>query len=237
MQLQRGNQFISKADLDLIEVPEPTRTFIPVPHRALADTMGTISQDLLTDFQLVSEVFEVARFGNQFFGTMNFKRNGGSENAYFAIGFKNSYDRSMAIGVVLGASIICCSNGMFSGQITILKKHTIGVWKAIEDLFITSLYRSQKSYENVIADSWQMQKRLLTDREAYGILGNLYGLDCLSPRQFTTAVSEWRSPSYAEFEPRNLFSLYNGATHALKSEPPISKAERHVRLHNAVIDL
>jgi hypothetical protein len=26
-------------------------------------------------------------------------------------------------------------------------------------------------------------------------------------------------------------------THALKSEPPISKAERHVRLHNAVIDL
>lgn len=236
MDLQRGSQLVTKDDLSLIATPDATTTFVPVAHYSLANTMLTISQDLLTDFRLIGQSYEIARFGNHLYAHLDFIREAGN-GTYFRVAYLNSLDKSTAIKIALGASAIVCSNGMFAGEQTILRRHTANVWSELENLIITSLYRSQKAYEQIVIDSWEMQKRLLSDREAFGILGNLYGNNVLSSRQLSVSFDQWKKPDYQDFEPRNMYSLYMGASHSLKSEPPISKSQAHINLHNAIIDL
>jgi predicted SpoU family rRNA methylase len=67
--------------------------------------------------------------------------NGVEEDMGLSIGIRNSYDKSMSIGVALGARVFVCDNLAISGEIRIVRKHTAGVWKAIEDMAISTLYR------------------------------------------------------------------------------------------------
>ena len=74
MIIHRGGQLVSKADLDLIKLPEATDSYVPVSHFHLAEKILTIGQDLLTDFVLVGENYAIARQGQQLFALLKFKK-------------------------------------------------------------------------------------------------------------------------------------------------------------------
>ena len=73
MIIHRGGELITRDQLDLIKVPEPTDSYVPVSHYGLADRMRTMSQDILRDYALVGENYAVARQGNQMFAVLKFK--------------------------------------------------------------------------------------------------------------------------------------------------------------------
>ena len=50
MLLHRGGKEVTRQDLDLIQLPEPTDSYTPVSHYHLTDKLLTISQDILTDY-------------------------------------------------------------------------------------------------------------------------------------------------------------------------------------------
>jgi hypothetical protein len=79
MIIHRGGQLVSKADLDLIKLPEPTDSYVPVSHFALAERILTISQDLLTDFVLQGENYAIARQGQQLFALLKFQKDNSSK--------------------------------------------------------------------------------------------------------------------------------------------------------------
>jgi hypothetical protein len=47
--------------------------------------------------------------------------------------------------------------------------------------------------------------------------------------------NEWLRPSYPEFHVRNMWSFYNACTESLKSTPPVSVMEKHIRLHEMIL--
>ena len=227
-----GGQVVTKEELKLIPVPEATDTYIPVPHYDLANSLTTIGQDILTDYMLIGENYGLARNGNQLFAVLNFKK-GNSEMA-LSFGFRNSYDKSMSIGFCCGASVFVCDNLALTGDIAIMRKHTKNVLVELEDLAITTLYKAQYTFGKLVKDSEIMKARQITDNQAFQTLGLLFGHGVLSPRQLPVVKDKWLKPEHDEFQPRNMWSFYNCITHSLKTSPPLTIMERHIKAHNLI---
>jgi len=230
--MHRGGELITRDQLDLIAVPEPTESYVPVSHYHLADKLLTISQDILRDYVLVGENYGIARQGNQLFAVLKFQRE--KSDIGLSIAFRNSYDRSMAIGLAVGASVFICDNLALCGEIVVLRKHTKNVWTELEETAIATIYRSQKNYEQIVCDAEAFKALPLENLEAFQMMGVLFGQNIVSPRQLTILKAEWLRPRYEEFEPRNMWSFYNAGTESLKTCPPSSIMEKHLKLHRAI---
>lgn len=231
--VHRGGEIITRQQLDLIQTPEETDSYVPVSHYHLADKLVNISTDILRDYVLVGEQYAVARNGNQMFAVLNFKRE--ENDMALSIAFRNSYDRSMSLGIAVGATVFVCDNLALQGDIVIMRKHTKNVWNELEDLSISTMYKAGKRYEQIVADSQLLKKQRLQDEEAFMFMGMLYGYGIVSPRQITVLRDEWLKPSHKEFEERNMWSFFNATTESLKSCPPVSIMEHHSQAYNMLV--
>ncbi|HOG37693.1 MAG TPA: DUF932 domain-containing protein [Candidatus Woesebacteria bacterium] len=233
--MHRGGEYVTKEQLDLIPVPEATESYVPVSHYHLTDKFLTISQDILRDYVLIGQNYGIARQGQQLFAVLKFQ-NEKSEMG-LSIAFRNSYDRSMAIGLAIGASVFVCDNLALSGDVTVMKKHTKNVWEDLEETAIATIYKSQKNYTQIVCDAEAFKTLPMGNNAAFRTMGLLFGTNIISPRQLTILKDEWLKPSYKEFESRNLWSFYNAATESLKSSPPVTIMEKHIRLHETLIQI
>ncbi|MBT4361582.1 MAG: hypothetical protein HOD11_11500, partial [Candidatus Marinimicrobia bacterium] len=115
------------------------------------------------------------------------------------------------------------------------RKHTANVWQDLEELAITTIYRSKSNFHRILEDAEEMKYEPVDDDEAYRQLGLLYGRGVITPRQIPIVKKEWLNASYEDFTPRNQWSFYNAVTEALKSTPPTKIMERHISLHNMLM--
>lgn len=227
--LHRGGELVTKEQLDLIRMPEATESYVPVSHYHLADKLESLSCDILKDYILVGQSYALARQGNQMFALLKFQKDEGE--MALSIAFRNSYDRSMSLGVAVGASVFVCDNLALNGDIVIMRKHTKNVWTELEDLAIATLYKAGKKYEQIQADAQLLKRQKVQDDEAFMFMGMLYGFGIISPRQLTVIKDEWLKPSHEEFKEKTMWSLLNGTTEALKTCPPISIMEKHAQAY------
>jgi hypothetical protein len=159
----------------------------------------------------------------------------GHDSMGLSIGFRNSYDKSMSVGIAVGASVFVCDNLALTGEVTVMRKHTTNVWSDLEELAITTIYRSKSNFHRITEDAELMQHQEIDDDQAYRQLGYLYGHGIITPRQIPVVKSEWLKPSYIDFTPRTQWSFYNACTEALKSTPPTKIMESHIALHDAIM--
>jgi len=232
--LHCGGKAATLDDLDTVPIPETTETYRAVPHREVAEFLKTLGGDLLTGYHLDRESYGLAREGQRMFGVQVYRDS--NQDMGMAVGFRNSYDKSMSLGIALGASVFICDNLALAGDISIMKKHTPGIWEELENLAIACFYRAVKTFRTVERDAQTMQALEIDNDQAYRFLGQLYGRDVLSVRQLPVASGEWRNPTHKIFEPRTLWSLYNACTHSLKSSPPVSVMQNHANLHDMVMN-
>ncbi len=231
--VHRGGEIVTRDQLDLIQTPETTDSYVPVPHYHLAGKLVSLSSDILRDYTLIGENYAIARQGNQMFAVLKFQRE--ESDMGLSIAFRNSYDRSMSLGIAIGATVFVCDNLALQGDIVIMKKHTKNVWNELENEAIATLYRSQKQFDEIVADTKLLKKQRLQNDEAFMFMGMLFGYGVVSPRQITTLKQEWERPSYPDFEERNMWSFFNAATESLKSCPPFSIMEKHAQAYHLLV--
>jgi hypothetical protein len=224
-----GGTEVTKGDLDLIPLPDATDSYVPVSHYHLADRLTTISRDILTDYAMVGEQYALARSGQQMFALLKFQKD--NSEMGLSIAFRNSYDRSMSIGLAMGANVFVCDNLALTGEIAVMKKHTKNVWTTLEDMAIANIYKSQHNFQKIITDSEKLKGIPFDNMAAFGVMGVLFGLEIISPRQLTVVRDEWLKPRHDAFQPRNAWSMYNCCTEAMKTCPPIAAMEKHLLLH------
>jgi hypothetical protein len=228
--LHKGAKASTREELDLIPVPPETETYQPVSHYGLANKLITISRDILTGYTLSKESYGIAREGQQLFGVLQFQNT--ADDIGLAIGFRNSYDKSMSVGLACGASVFVCDNLAFSGSITIMRKHTKFVWDELEEKAILTCYRAQHNYKEILNDVDKFKALPFSTDEGFSHMGVLYGKDIIGPRQMAVAKTQWLSPKYPDFKPLNAWSLYNAITESLKTSPPQEIMENHIQLHD-----
>ena len=231
--LMEGHR-VAKAELDLIPVPRETDTYKPISHYQLTDLILTVSQDVLKDYVLVGENYGLARKGNQLFACLSFK--GESSEMALSVAYRNSYDKSMTFGMAFGAQVYICENLALTGDIVVMKKHTKTVWETLEDTVIANIFKAQKHYQKVIVDSEGLKARCLENKQAFQLMGLMFGNEIVSPRQITVLRDQWLRPAYSDFQPRNSWSFLNCTSEALKSSPPSLAIEKHIRAYNQVLD-
>ena len=232
--LHRGSVNMTREELALIPYPDETATFKPLPHFDLANKVLTITQDLLKGFHVQKETYGVNRQGAQLFALISFYQENNPDHG-ISVGFRNSLDKSMAIGFVLGANVFVCDNMSLHGDISIMRKHTVNMFDDLENMLISTVYKSAEKLQLIDQALRLMQLQTINDTQAFSIAGNLFARGIVSPRQLPVLIEQWNKPLHATFEPRTLYSLYNGATEALKTSPPDEIMEKHIELHNFVI--
>ena len=232
--LHCGSDEATLGDLESVRIPAETASYKPLGHADLARMLATQAADLLTRFQLHKSSYGLTRDGQRMFGVHTFRDS--DTELGLCIGFRNSYDRSMSIGIAVGASVFVCDNLAFTGDISVLRKHTRNVIADIEMLSLSAIYLSRKAYQQIRVQSQAMREAELQDEEAFRLLGALYGRGILTPRQIPVVKREWRSPQHEDFKPRTLWSFYNSVSESLKTSPPQQIMERHLRLHQFIGD-
>ena len=225
-----GGDYASLDELRAIPMPAETPTYKPVSHYDLAKNLAEVSGTLLRDYELERSQYGLARDGSQLFGVHTYRN--GSDSMGLSIGFRNSYDKSMSVGIAIGASVFVCDNLALTGEIAIARKHTSNVWSDLEELTITTIYRSQHNFSRIVEDSQVMQGQHLTDNDAYRLIGLLYGQGIITPRQIPVVKKEWLTPSHDEFADRNVWNFYQAVTESLKTAPPNRIMEKHIALHH-----
>ena len=230
--LHCGAKSSTLEELRDVKIPEPTKTYRPVGHYEFANMLKDMASSVLPTFTYASSQYGLARNGDQLFGVHTF--NNSHTKLGLSIGFRNSFDRSLAAAIAVGATVFCCDNLCLSGDITAMRKHTLNVKQDLETLAIMAILKSRSAYYQVREDADKMQEIGLNNDEAYKLIGLLYGHGVITPRQVPVVKREWLSPSHEEFQPRSIWSLYNAATEALKSSPPRTIMEKHLQLHHMI---
>ena len=229
--MHTGGDYATLDDLRGVPVPMETDTYKPVNHWDLATNLQKASQSLLTDCDLVGAQYGLARKGLQMFGVLTY-RQPEEQSLGLSIGFRNSYDKSLSVGIAIGASVFVCDNLALTGEVAIMRKHTTNVWNDLEEVIITTIYRSRGNFLKIAEDRERMMSVALSDDEAFRTIGLLFGKDVLSPRQLPVAKKAWLKPAHEPFEDRTLWSFYNACTQAMKSCTPAKIMEKHILLHD-----
>ncbi len=231
--LHKGAEPATIEQLAMIPLPQETRSYKPVAHHDLANMLSSMAANLLPEFELVNTQLGLARDGQKMFGVHTFKN--GDSALGLSIGFRNSYDRSLSVGIAVGASVFVCDNLMLTGDLTVLRKHTSNVHADIDSLALSAIYRSRSAFNQIKADAEAMKQIPMSDDEAYRMLGLIYGRGIINPRHIPVVKKEWLEPSHDVFEDRNLWSFYNAVTESLKTSPPQSILERHLATHKQLM--
>ena len=185
-----GGQVATYQDLTNVPLPEKTETYEPVSHAGLADMIRGASEELLRA-TCVQESYALTRKGQRMFGLQTFS-NGDSSELGLSVGFRNSYDRSMSIGIAMGFRVFVCDNLAISGEVRILRKHTKKVFQDVDMVLVHTLFRKGPELQGQFMEDMERLRRSLMPRMAgYEFLGRCYGQEIVSPNQLSTASNEW----------------------------------------------
>ncbi len=224
-------KLVDFADLGLIKTPERTETYVPVSHQELVTKIKEAGTKHYNTSPFETKL-EVNHRGQQMFGSMIFhdgsQLSGSGMNR--SIGFRNSYDKTLPIGVCGGASVFVCSNLMFTGDIIKMRKHTQNVEEDL-DVLIQKLFDDvDRRYDQSVEAKKLLEEIEFSDTDAGNYLGQLFvNQGVLNGAQLNKATKEWfESPVFTD---RTAWSAYNACTEALKAAHPMNALEKYTKLH------
>lgn len=218
--LHRGAREVTRDELALVPCPAAEGRWKPVPHATVLDMALQGLSD--AGYGVKKLKIGLSRDDQRFWGCVVLE-NEVVAGVSLAIAVASSVDKSVSLRWGYGHSVWVCDNGAWSMEKTIARKHTINgvtryqeaIVKAVNDL---NQYKQVEEERIKRLCAWE-----LDDTRAESLLLRCYENKLLSPHSLPVAISQWRRPSYPDFEPRTGWSLYNAVTYALhdrqKSNP------------------
>jgi hypothetical protein len=199
----------------------------------------TIAKEILGntlpgEYELVDEGFILGQNDNQMFGTLTYKS--ATLNLPFACGLRGSYNKTLTEGIALGGKVTVCSNLMFSGLITVMRKNTKKVIASLQDLLYEAVRDATGHHQRLVQEISGLHAARCSDRTAYALMGVAWGEGIIADRQLPVARQEWHEPTFPEFSSRNQWSLYNAMTYALKTTHPSTMMNRLTELHKLFME-
>ena len=218
---------IGRTELAQIPVPEATRTHRPVPHHEIVEALvETLS---FRHIGVVNEEYAVSTDGMKMFGVLDLETQ--MDGCRFAIGLRNSHDKSFRLSLTVGVRVFVCSNMAFSGDFQpVLAKHTKS-FNLIDTLSV-GVDRIQRNFEPMQrqVESWRQMQ--ITDAQAKLILYSAFVEGKLdAPKSLLADVHRlYFQPEYPDFSPRTMWSLSNAFTSAFKKLDPVPQFKATAKL-------
>lgn len=224
---------VTMDDLIDIDLPEKTNSYVPVSHVDFINNTKDIADRMLGEYSLHSEKYGIARDGKQMFGTLTYKESfhNDDQELGLSIGLRNSYDKSMSLGLCSGGSVFVCENLMMTGEVTVMRMHRGNILDELKGLIFKALLGAEEKFQTIHADTQMLKEVSIEDADAYSAMGKLYGYGIITETQMPVMKREWLKPSHDAFNDRTAWSLYNAGTEALKTTHPQHRMKRQIQMH------
>lgn len=229
LMLHCGSEQVTRQMVEAVPVPAPTHSWRPVPYGdAIAYLHHQVDSQL--GLEVESEAYGLNKKGDQMFGLITLKTD--REDNGLSIGIRQSYNKSLSLGVAVGAQVFVCDNLCFSGSaFKVVRKNTVNVWADFRALVASQVAQSLRHYDAVNEQCDALKALPCPERRGYEILGVAMGEGVLTPNQASVAFQDWKIPRHEDFANRNVWSLYNCVTEGLKKGAPARTLDRHARAH------
>jgi hypothetical protein len=216
----RGAEFLTRDELSRLPVPDATRTFKPIPHvevvNALVETLG------FRHLRVVREQYAATPDGAKMFGAMEIDVE--LTGLRFALGIRNSNDKSFRLAVTVGYRVFVCDNLAFQGDFSpLLAKHSHNT--NLIDLVSVGVDRIQRNFRPIMNQIEAWQTRIVGDDEAKRIIYAAFIERRLkAPAKLIHDVhGQYFHPPHDEFKPRTFWALSNAFTGAVKKLTPLNQ--------------
>ena len=222
-----GASKISRDELKAIPTPAASPTHHPLPHY---EVVGALVETLsFRQISVVREEYAVSGDGMKMFGVLDLETT--FDGCRFAVGVRNSNDKSMRLALTVGYRVLVCDNMAFHGDFTpVLAKHSKHL--NIVDILAVGVDRMQRNFDPMRKQVGIWKGSRLADTTAKLVIykGFVEGeLDV--PRHLARRVHDlYFNPQIEEFAPRTTWSLSNAFTSAFKELDPIPQFKATARL-------
>ena len=137
-----GSAKITREELKVISTPAGSPTHQPIPH---CEIVGALVETLsFRQISVMREEYAVSGDGMKLFGVLDLETT--FDGCRFAIGVRNSNDKSMRLALTVGYRVFVCDNMAFHGDFTpVLAKHTKNL--SLVDILAVGVDRMQRDLE------------------------------------------------------------------------------------------
>ena len=221
----KKTQRLTRVQLAELVTPPSTDSFQPIAHSVL---IASLEEALaFRHISIVRDDYAVSPDGMKLFGLLEL--NADFEGVRFAIGLRNSNDKTMRLGMVAGGRVTICDNMMLSGDFKpMLAKHSKH-FDLIESVSI-GVDRIQRGFAPLRQAITAKRKREMSDDEARLSIYRAF----MESRFPVTAMKDvhrfYFEPEYDEFHARTVWSLENAFTSAFKELNPVRQYAETAKL-------
>lgn len=208
------------------QVPATTRTYSPISHAQLIDEVK--EQLDRAGLAIKREYYSQNRSGQQMFGSFTVTADNEMDLNF---GFRNSYDKSLQLGLVAGTRVIVCSNLMFKGDHKSNMMHTGDSAKQLRENVIAAVNSLETNYAVIRKDSDRLKEVEVDRAKIAELIGEMLMFeDLITSTQVKIIKGELDLKT--NFSDRTMWDIYNHTTEALKVNPVSTIIDSHIGVHN-----
>lgn len=218
---------LTREQLSCVPTPSATATHKPIPHIEVVEKL--IEALSFRQIGVVREEYAVSGDGMKMFGVMDLTS--GFQGCRFAIGLRNSHDKSFRLSCTVGLRVFVCENLVFHGEYTpVLAKHSKNF--SLEDSLAIGVDRMQRNFVPLKQQVGEWQLTQLSNSAAKLLIYQAFIEDELGfPKHLARRVHDlYFQPVHEGFQDRTMWSLSNAFTSAFKELDPIPQYKATARL-------
>jgi len=243
-----GSGRVTMEEAFAIPVPEKTDTYQPVPNKELWEMLQQTAE--LKGLELGTPQFGITTKGQRLFGTAPITKAGSEDDDWqMMLGLRNSYNRSLSVGVCFGSKVFVCDNMCFSGYTSedesavgqVHHRHSTNVWEGLQIRLEAAMGQHDvfQSYQHKFYEL--LQNIRLRDVQANDLIIQSVRAGAITAKDCMTVANHWLGQGHCpdneadasnwhkEFMPRNAWSLYNCFTEIHKGFQEKNPFEANIR--------
>lgn len=218
-----------------LPVPQQTESYTPIPHSLMIEK--TTDEIKKRGLVIKTKSFKIHGEGQGVIGYYGIESKE-DDKLGMMIGFRNSYDKSMAAGYVTGAQVWICKNGIISGDVKIIRKHTGKADEEVASKLMTCLDSLESVFRKIKEDADKLKSLSVSKKVMSELLGRMFiESEMITSTQLNVIKKEIAKPTFIYSEKgETWWDFYNFVTFSLKSSAPISAFSDHSRVHSFVMN-
>lgn len=231
----KGARKVERSQVLNVLTPAATATWQPVSHQKLIDTVQEAAQN--QGLKVVGEEHFLGKRGNRYFGRLRVEPAVAHPQIQtpgdygFFIGIRNSVDKSYASSLGFGTNVFICSNGCFSAEYILNRKHTPEILSDLPRLtgVVMSRFTGHQANVNHRFDIYKHTE--LATCDAHDLIVRAAESGATNYRQVPTVVAQWKRPDHSDFaKHQNVWRLFNAFTEAAKLGSEADLWDRSLKL-------
>lgn len=212
--LHCGAHQVPREELHRVTMPRRTATWQPLPHH---DLLSLVEHTLPRyGMRVVEQAHALTHDGMRYFGLLQIANGSQHPDYSWVLGLRNSHDKRLPAGLVLGSQVLVCDNLSFHGEIQIARKHTTGILRDLPGMVLDAVGKLGCDWHRQDRRIARYKETGLTPLEAHDLTIRALDAQVICGSMVPKVLKEYREPRHPEFAPRNLWSYHNAVTETLK---------------------